>query len=91
MNDRPKPLTRNSLVLGGNRVADRQHMMGHQCSSTNQPLSQSQAIAGRSATVLLTVDDQHRRTVQAVREIVGERGERAEQDRWAKLIRQVNG
>jgi hypothetical protein len=55
-------------------------MMGHQCSSRNQPLSQSHAIAGRSATVLRTVDNQHRRTVQAVREIVSERRERAEQD-----------
>jgi hypothetical protein len=85
--NRPKPLIGNSLVLGDHRVAGRQHTMGHRCARMNQPLLQSQAVAGRSATILLTVDDQHRRIVQAVREVVREQGERAEQDRHRQQAR----
>jgi hypothetical protein len=38
--NRLKPLAGNSSVLGGDRVTDRQRMMGHQRPGTNQPLSQ---------------------------------------------------
>lgn len=62
-------------------MANRQYMTGDERPGTNQPLSQSQAIARRSAVVPVSFNDQHRRLVQTVREIVSERGEGAKQDR----------
>lgn len=84
---RPNPLTRNAPVVGGNRVADRQHMMGHHRSGTNQSLSQSQTITGRPSAVLLTVDNQNRDAIQALWEITAEWGQRPEQDRPAEQAR----
>ena len=54
----------------------RRSSRGRPTAHDGSPMRQSQAIGGRSATVLLSVDDRHRRIVQSVREscVNGESG-----------------
>jgi hypothetical protein len=59
-------------VHHGGRVADWQEMVGHHRTTVGQTLRQPHTIAGRSTTVLLTVEDQDRRAIETGRQIIPE-------------------
>ena len=60
------------------RMPNRQHVMGDRQTRACQALGQEDAITRGSAAVLLTVDDQDRRAIQAGGQFISERRERPE-------------
>ena len=66
---RSQPVPRNLSIQRRDRMSNRQDMMRHRRTSTDHPFAQPETITGRSAGVLLTVDDQDRRVIQSGRQI----------------------